>query len=326
MINIDIVGIGKALPNNEVTSLSMDRKLGLVDGRIEKVTGLKQRYFINETSTALDMMYRAIEEALKDAKMEIDDIDCIINSSATMYQALPFNGATTVKLLQPSKPIASFDINMTCLSTLRAFDVASNLFGAYKNILIVSCDVPSIALDWSDIRTAGIFGDGAAALVVSKSTQGGILVSNFETHTDGFDHCQVRGYGSTCNPHNYEGDYKETSYFEMNGKKLYKLSSTLLPSFVNDTLASKSLCIEDIDWVVLHQASQASLDHIVKILKFDREKLIDIFATHGNQVASSIPTALHALLRTKDVKSGDKVLILGTSAGLGLGLVVWEVP
>lgn len=323
---VNIIGIGKALPNNEVTSLHLDEKLNLASGTIYKLTGLEKRYFLDNTSSSLELISDAVTEALAHAKLTIDDIDCIINSSATMHQSIPYNAASTHKLLQPTRPIASFDINMTCLSTLRAFDIASKLFDSYKNILIVSCDIASIGLDWSNIRTAGIFGDGACAMVVTSSNSGGIVVSNFETHSSGYEYCMIRGGGSTCNPNNYKGDYKKMSYFEMNGKKLYKLSSKILPLFIENTLQSKGLTLEDIDWIVPHQASQASLNHIVKMLKINQEKFIDIFSTHGNQVSSSIPSALYTLMKTKELKSGEKVMLVGTSAGLGLGLVVWEVP
>jgi len=163
-------------------------------------------------------------------------------------------------------------------------------------------------------------------MIVTSSSSGGILVSNFETHSDGYKYCMIRGGGSKCNPNNYNGDYKSTSYFEMNGKNLYKLSSKILPLFIKNTLQSKGLTLDDIDWIVPHQASQSSLNHIVKMLDIDREKFIDIFSTHGNQVSSSIPSAMHTLMHTKELKSGQKVMLVGTSAGVGLGLVVWQVP
>jgi len=186
--------------------------------------------------------------------------------------------------------------------------------------------VHSVGLDWSNIRTAGIFGDGASALIVSKRQSGGILVSNFETHSLGYEHCQVRGCGVKVHPNRFDGEYKTTSNFEMDGKRLYKLVSQVLPEFIARTLSSAHLTLDDIDWVVPHQASQSSLNHMVKLLGIEQEKLIDIFKTHGNQVASSIPFALETLMRTQELQSGHKVMMVGTSAGLGLGLVVWEVP
>ncbi len=325
MKHINILGTGKSLPSCEVTAEDIDLQCNLAYGTTARITGLEKRYFLKDES-ASELMLKAINEALKNAKLGIDDIDCIISANATMQQMIPFNGAGVHAILNPKKNIPSFDINMTCLSALRAFDIASNLLSEYPTILIVSCDIASTGLDWSDIRTAGIFGDGAAAMVLGASERGGIVVSNFETHSEGFEYCQIRGGGTKLPPSTYLGEYKEIGVFEMNGKKLFKLSSKILPKFIDSTLKREGLTLDDIDWIVPHQASQASLSHIVRMLKVDKNKLIDIFKNHGNQVAASIPTALHELFMTKDLKSGEKVMLIGTSAGVGLGLVVWEVP
>ncbi|OBW92551.1 3-oxoacyl-ACP synthase [Gallibacterium genomosp. 3] len=323
---INVLGIGKALPTKVVLSTDIDKRNHLSLGTTEKVTGLAKRCFLAEDQTAESLLDQAIREALAEANLQVDDIDCIINASAIDQQAIPFNAASTHRLLNPSKPIAGFDINMTCLSVLRAFDIASRLLDDYKHILIVSCDIVSAGLDWSNIRTAGIFADGATAMVVTSSQTGGIILSNFEVHSEGYEYCRIRGAGHKITPHNYTGNYQDVLYFEMNGKKLYKLSSTILPRFIEESLASKNLTLDDIDWIVPHQASQSSLDHVVKLLNIKRDKFIDIFKTHGNQVASSIPSALHTLFRTQQLKSGQKIMLVGTSAGVGLGLVVWQVP
>lgn len=323
---ISILGIATALPNHIVTSEELDKTLGLEKGSVAKITGLQERHFFKKEDTASLLAIEAIQKALKNANLCLDDIDCIIQSGATMEQAIPYNAAGIHSLLQPKRPIASFDVNMTCLSVLRAFELASHLFDSYRNILLVSCDIPSIGLDWSDIRTAGIFGDGVSAMIVAKSTGGGILVSNFETHSQGYEYCQIRGGGSRLHPSMYQGDYKEVSNFEMNGKRLYKLVSNFLPDFISNTLTRVGLSLSDIDWIVPHQASQSSLDHMVKMLDIERSKFIDIFKTHGNQVASSIPFALEELMQKSSFTHGQKVMFIGTSAGVGFGLVVWEVP
>jgi len=322
---INIIGTGKALPSYEVTASMIDKKYGLEKGKTFQVTGLEKRYFLKDESAEL-LVDRAVKEALNSAGLTINNIDCIIAAFATPQQTIPYNGAWVHGILKPQRNIPSFDINMTCLSALRAFDVASNLLEAYPTILIVTCDIASVGLDWSDIRTAGIFGDGASAMIVQKSEKGGIVVSNFETHSNGFEYCQIRGGGSRNPPCAYAGDYNNLAMFEMDGKKLFKLSSKILPPFIHNTLASKGLTLDEIDWIVPHQASQASLSHMVRMLNVEPLKLIDIFHNHGNQVASSISIALHELFMRNVLKSGQKIMLIGTSAGVGLGLVVWEVP
>ncbi len=323
---IQILGMGKSLSKNIVFSSKIDELYNLKPGTTEKITSLKKRHLLHKNESVDDFLKIAIDEALKKSKLNIDNIDCIISASAVSYQAIPYNAAYIHKLLKPNKPISTFDINMTCLGVLRAFDIASKLFYDYKNILIVSCDLASLALDWTKIQTAGIFADGATAMIVSSSDKGGIILSCFETYSSGYEYCQIRGGGTRLTPSNYKGEYKEICNFEMDGKKLYKLSSQILPNFIEKSLASKNLTLDDIDWIVPHQASKSALNHIVKILNLNRAKLIDIFDTHANQVASSIPSALYTLLYEKNVKSGQKVLIVGTSAGIGLGLVIWEIP
>ncbi|WP_456488992.1 3-oxoacyl-[acyl-carrier-protein] synthase III C-terminal domain-containing protein [Caminibacter pacificus] len=322
---IDIIATGKALPKNVVYAEDIDKMCGFEKGYTAKITGLEKRHFLKE-QTSSELMKEAIDNALKNADMHIDDIDCIIAAFGTSQQAIPYNGAWVHSILNPKRNIPTFDVNMTCLSALRAFDIASKLFESYPVIMIVTCDIASVGLDWSDIRTAGIFGDGASAMIVKKSKTGGIIVSNFETYSEGFEYARIRAGGTLYPISKYKEQYEKFTKFEMNGKQIYKLSANILPDFVKRTLKKAGLSIEDIDYIVPHQASQSSLNHMIKILKLDKSKIIDIFKNHGNQVASSIPIALHELLSQNKLKSGDKVMIIGTSAGVGLGLVVWEVP
>lgn len=323
---IKILGIGKASPSKVCYSTDIDRQHNFKLGYTQRLTGLEKRHFLSEDESADSLSLHAIKEALDDANLSLDAIDCIINASATPRQALPFNAAATHHLLQPARPIASFDINMTCLSALRALDIAARLFDSYPRILIVTCDIASAALDWSDIRSAGIFSDGATAMIVSKSEQGGMLLSAFETHSEGYEHCVIKGGGYQLNPHNYEGDYRNVCYFQMQGKELYKLTIKELPRFIQQHLESANLTLADIDWLVPHQASHAALSHMQRILAIPANKLINVFSSHGNQIASSIPAALHTLLRSKQLKSGQYVLFVGTSAGVGLGLLLWQAP
>lgn len=106
---INILGIGKALPTKVVLSTDIDKRNHLSLGTTEKVTGLAKRCFLAEDQTAEALLEQAIREALAEANLQVDDI-CIINASAIDQQAIPFNAASTHRLLNPSKPIAGFDI------------------------------------------------------------------------------------------------------------------------------------------------------------------------------------------------------------------------
>lgn len=260
------------------------------------------------------------------AGITIDDVDCVINASGIDRQCIPFNAAHTLRLLKPARPIAAFDVNMTCLSFLRSLDLADSLLYKYPTILLISCDVASVGLDWNDFHSSTIFGDGAAAAVIRSSEHGGVLTSKFEVHPEGYEFCTIPAGGYENHPSKHPESYVSQAYFHMNGKKLYKLAAEAIPSFLDETLAQADLTLADIDWIVPHQASRGALQHIISRLKLDPAKIVDIFNTHGNQISASIPSALHHLLTDFPVQSGDKVLLFGTSAGVGLGALVWEKP
>lgn len=328
-MSVTIKGIGVADPKRLVESSEIDHYLGVDEGTIESRTGIKQRrYASNESAGELGV--KAIHNALQDAKFEISDIDCIISASGTMEQAIPYNGANIHRLLNINKPIPTFDINMTCLSAVAAINVANSLIlsNTYNNILIVSSEIASVGLDWNDIEVGGMFGDGAAAMIFGKSIYSSqrILGSHFETHSEGYESCQIRGGGSLNHPSKViDEDYSKYGLFEMHGKEAYRLTAKVMPKFLQKLLEKSNIQLDDVDWVVPHQASYLGLEHLKKRLKVPEHKLINILSEKGNQIASSIPTALYELLKHRTVKKGDKVLIIGTSAGLSLGGVIMEM-
>lgn len=328
MRNFEILGSGVALPALKMSSLQLDRQQGFEPGTIEKKTGVAYRHYAVD-ETASDLAYFAIQQALKNANLTLKDIDCLIAASGTMEQAIPCNAAKIIARLHSNTTIAAFDINMTCLSALMAMDVSSSLLasGHYNRVLIVSSEIASVGVNWQNIDTGGLFGDGAAALVVSKptGTNKGICCSLFKTYRKGVDLCQIEGGGSLNHPSKTVGDYKDFGLFKMQGKELYRLTAQLIEPFCQELFSDKDISMDSINWVVLHQASGLALNHLQKRLLLNPNKMIHLLKNHGNQVSVSLPAGLHKLLETKPVKPGDKVLMLGTSAGLSLGGMVLQL-
>lgn len=325
---VEICGTGIGLPARVVTSPEIDRTQGYPEGHTERVSGVVSRYYAS-TETASELAVLAAREALARAGLEPDAVDCIIAASGTMEQAIPCNAAHIHARLGLSRPIPAFDVNMTCLSALLAIDMAASMLagGVYRTILICSSDIASVGVRWDDIAVGGMFGDGAAALVLSAGggIGGGIRASRFETHSEGVEYCQIRGGGSRCHPTRIAGDYAAYGLFEMQGKELFKLTAQVIEPFLARLLADADLKLAEIDWIVPHQASKLGIQHIQKRLGFDEAKMINIFAHRGNQVAASLPSALHELLASGRTKEGDRVLLIGTSAGLSLGAMILEL-
>lgn len=328
-MNIEIISSGEGLPKNKVNHFDFDLLANLDSGTSLKETKIKNRYMsLNENAT--DLAFIASTEALKKANLSLIDIDLLVVASATMDKALPFNAAMLNAKLQEFNNkkhyFQTMDIGASCLSFMVALDTVSYMLQSnkYKKALIVSSDISTNCLNFNDIKTNGIFGDGAAAVIVKKSSgESKIIASNFITIPEGVDYCQINSGGSRF--HRIKGkENHSNAVFEMNGKKLFGLALKFMPNFVNDLLEKANLNLNDIDMVIPHQASYQSLEHIIKILKIHQEKCINIFADHGNQVAASLPTALNFAINNKRIKRGDKILLLGTGAGVTIGGIILQ--
>jgi 3-oxoacyl-[acyl-carrier-protein] synthase-3 len=255
-----------------------------------------------------------------------DDIDCLVVASATMDQALPYNAAMLhAELGLSGQRTTTFDIGASCMSFLTALDVCSTLVeaGRFHRVMIASADISTFTTDRADLRTNGIFGDGAAACIIEKTADNdssAILASASITLSEGIDACQIRSGGSRF--HRRVPQSNAEALFEMNPRVLYALVAREMPDFVDRLLASAGLRKKDIDLMIPHQASHLALKHIVRLLGFRRERTVDIFATHGNQVSASLPTALHHGLTETGLPRGSQILLLGSGAGVTIGGVV----
>lgn len=327
---INIMGTGAYVPSPLLTSIEVDAKLGLPPGSVERKTGVRQRHVAALSETSASMAAAACRKALEAAKIELSEIDCLVSANATVDQGLPHNAALVHAALGLSGPsIPAFDMNVSCLSFLAALDTLSwpLMAGAYKNVLIVSSDMASVGLDWNHLEASAIFGDGAAAAVISSAPSGAgsrILASRFLTCSNGAELCKIPGHGSRFHPSRTGTLSIDPLLFQMDGKRVYRMAAELLPRFVDDLMESAKLSLTDITCVIPHQGSALGLQHLTKLLGIAPERVVDIFKDHGNQVSASLPTALHTAISHNRLKKGDKVLLIGFGAGLSLGGMVLD--
>jgi len=328
-LQVAILGTGHVLPAQAIESDEFDRRLGLPLGTVERIGGVRRRHFAGREETAAQLAAQAARQALDAAGMSLDDIDCLIAASGTMDQGMPCNAALIHRELDLSdRAIPAFDVNASCLGFLAALDTLAwpITAGRYRHVLIVAADIASCGLDWSTLESSAIFGDGAAAAVLGPSggTSSRLFASELRTLSAGVDLCHIPAGGSRHHPSRIDRPFSELTHFRMDGKGVFKLAAQHLPDFVDRMLIRAGLSRDRLDWVVPHQASHLALAHLTKRLGFAEEKVIDIFAEHGNQVAASLPTALDIAIRDGRIRRGDKVLLLGTGAGLSLGGAVLE--
>lgn len=318
-----ISGIGAYLPENRVLSSDLEKELSLPEGWIAKYTGVTSRP-IATYETNRFMAAEAIADALRDARLTLSDISCLISASATYDSPLP-NNASRIKAELPGSRNLDFpciDVDVTCLSFMAAMDYASSLVSEDSpHVVVVSSEIASKGLNPEDIETYTLFGDAAAALVISHdaSTESGAIKYSLKTYSEGSEFTTIQGGGN-------DFPFSEIAFdpalhtFQMKGKQLLKTASRRVPEFL--TAFFNDIDPEQVDWVIPHQASKAGLALFHKIGLFPEEKIIKTLSEMGNCIAASIPYGLVTAIKSGKLKRGDFCLLIGTSAGFSIGAML----
>lgn len=325
MLSVKMLGLGHYLPEQQVSSEELDHRLGLTPGSVEKKSGLKVRHFASPDETTSVMGALAAQKAVKDAQMDFNQIDAIIAACGVGEQAIPCNAVLIQKKLGlENSGIPCFDINSTCLSFLTAVEAAAYFIEGkrFKNVLIVSSELPSKGMNWQDMETCTIFGDGAAACVLGVSDgQSKIIATHLQTHGIGSEYCKLEALGTRIPPSEHQQN-PHTAYFHMDGKRVFKLASRLIKESTQILLNKSKLTIADMDLVIPHQASKLAIHHVRKQLGVDEARYGDVYETIGNQMAASIPTAMCLLRKQGRLKRDKLIYLLGSGAGLAAGGII----
>ena len=314
-----IHAFGTALPAEKVRTSTLEDRLGLATDSLGTGVGVLTRYVCSAEESQITLGVAAGQAALDRAGLRAGDIDLVIGASAVPYQPIPATApAYMAGLGMVDGSAFAFDVNATCLSFLNALDVATALIdaGRYRRALIIASEVASRALPWeAKPEVAALFGDGAAAAVVGPGAQ--TCVTRFATYPSGYEICGIGAGGTRFDLRSEAEAFHAHSLFDMDGKALFRLTTQHFGGFVDALLADAGWTAAEVDLVVPHQASPLALRHMIRHCGFAPEKVVDIVADYGNQIAASIPFAA-ATVQDRMVP-GTKLLMLGTSAGVSFG-------
>ena len=323
-----LAGLGAYAPREHRPSQALDTVFGQPSGWTEAQFGIASRGVAAPDETTSMMGAEAARRALAMARWEPGDIDVLIGACGVMEQPIP--GASV--LIQEALGLGqsgvwAFDVNQTCLSFVTALDVAAMGFetGRFRRALIVSSDIPSCGLDWATPASAAIFGDGAAAVCVEAGVDSrgpALLARGFETYGSGKDLASVRSGGTRVRLDDGLEAFSEGARFRMDPFGIFKAASRTLPALIDRVLGEAGLTRESVDVIVGHQASRPAIEHARRLMGGDPERVVDIFATRGNQIAASLPTVLVEAQATGRLGPGKTVLLLGTAAGISLAAMV----
>lgn len=326
MLPLKIIATGIATPTCKVTSAQLDTQLGLPSGTVEAQSGVASRQYAPDTQLQSELAALAVQDAISRANVPTDSVDLLLSVSGVTQQAMPSMAAAIAQHLNLEPGTPAFDLNASCIGFLTGLQVAASLLNTrqYSRIALVASDLASRGVNWDSPESSLIFGDGAAATILELGDgTTGIRAFKIETYPEGFNHCEVRAGGTRRNPR--VGDEPLDYLFRMDGKAVFRLALKTLPAMLERVLQDAQVLLPEINAIIPHQASHLGMAHVTKRLGFSEDKVINIYATHGNQVSASIPTALHYAFENGFLKPGHKTLIMGTAAGFTLGAAVLEV-
>lgn len=315
MIHSRIAGTGSYLPPRIVTNAEFSQRLETSDEWIRARTGIAQRHIADESQASSDLALEASRAALQAAGARPEDIDLIIVATSTPDFIFP----STACLLQAklgATDCPAFDVQAVCSGFVYALSTADKFIksGQHKCALVVGAEVFSRILDWNDRGTCVLFGDGAGAVVLRASDTPGIHASVLRA--DG------RHAGMLSVPGNVSGGKIIGSPFlQMVGNQVFKFAVKVLDEVGRETLALAGAGVEDVDWLIPHQANVRILDATARKLGIPPEKVVVTVDHHGNTSAASIPLALDEYVRAGRIRPGDRLLMEGVGGGFTWGAV-----
>jgi len=332
-MNTVVSNIEYYLPGKILTNQKLEKQFPEWNAeKIEKKTGIRERHIVKENETALDLGFKAAEKLLKNYDKEKVDFLLFCTQSTEYY--LPSGACILQDKLGLRTDIGAFDYNLGCSGFVYGLAMAKSFIntGIANNVLLITSETYTKHIHLKDKSNLTIFGDGAAATIIEKSEKEGIF--EFSLGTDG------RGYSNLIVPtgglrkrfnanakeiDDGSGSIRTENNLYMNGPEIFNFTIEAVPVVVSQCLAKNKTNLEEIDYVIFHQANKYMIEYLRKKIKIPKEKFYINMLYTGNTVCATIPIALKDCLNNKIIKTGDKVLIVGFGVGYSWGATIIEI-
>ena len=323
-----ILGLGRFLPERRVTNFDLANMFETSDEWIQQRSGIVERRYADEGVYCSDLALEATQQALEDAKMEVEDVDFII--LATLSPDHHFPGTACYLQQKLGLPeVGCLDIRNQCSGFIYSLAVADAFvrIGMYERILVVGSEVHSSALSYTkegrDVTV--LFGDGAGAVLVgpSEDPERGILSSHL--HADGryADALKLDIWDISKKPYMTHQRVEEGDIWpKMRGREVFRVAVTKMPEVIEEALAFNGLSLDQIKLFIPHQANLRINQFSAAKLEVPEEKFFSNIEKYGNTTAGSIPIALGEALEHGAFDVGDYIVLVAFGAGFTWGATV----
>lgn len=319
-MSIGIISTGYYVPSKVVTNKDLEKTLDTSDEWIYSKVGVRERRVASQEEATSDLAVKAALIAIQNANLTISDIELIIVATSSPDMIQPPTASIVQGKLR-AKNAAAFDVGAVCAGFPYALNAALAMqsLNRYKYVLVIGAEAYSKILDWTDRSTCVYFGDGAGAVVLGEVPSGfGFLNNYLMTEGEGAEVIRFQA-GGTKHPTSVETIQKRMHRFEMDGKKVWDFANRVFPYSVKKVTEDAKLDLEDIDYVISHQANiniiKKSLNTLNKTMA-NTHTTIEKFA---NTSGASIPITLASAEEKKLFKRGDLICLVGFGGGLSYG-------
>ncbi len=346
MSGITIVGSGRYLPGAPYTNQDLARVMDTSDEWIRQRTGIERRHFCPDGQGASDLALPAAQLALESAGRTAGDLDYIIFNTMTPDHILPGSGPLLgAKLGCPGTP--ALDVRTQCAAMIYSLQLADALLktDGINSILVVGSEAHAGFMPWRDWRVldgsvpvvpadferatrhrdfAVIFGDGAGALVVERSTTPGVGLLSIDLHSDGRYSDDLRiPVGFRRRPYITPEMLEDAEFIpRMNGREVFRHAVSKLPQTVRVACERANVSLDDVDWFIAHQANDRINKVVREKLGVPAEKVPSNIVNYGNTSAATIPILVDEMRRDGRLKTGQLVCFLALGAGLHWGAAI----
>ncbi len=322
-----VTGVGAAVPAAVVTNADLERLVDTSDEWITTRTGIRQRRIVSEDESASGLATEAAKDAIAYAGIDASIIDLIIVATSTPDNLYP-STACMVQSAIGANRAAAFDLEAACTGIIYALAVGQQFIGSgtFKNVLIVGVDLHSRFIDWEDRNTCILFGDGAGAFVMQAADSDNEILATYLRADGTGGHLLAIPNVGTSYPHAGKTPPKTMDRFlRMNGRAIYEFAVHAVPEAVRAACVTAGIRVEDIDFIVPHQANQRIINSAAERLGMKGEQIVSNVDQYGNTSAASIPLALRDGIMRGQVRPPATCALVGFGGGLtwGAAIVRW---
>jgi 3-oxoacyl-(acyl-carrier-protein) synthase III len=322
MIPVRILGTASLLPGPAVPTREVARRAlpGKDPAVTEQKTGIKTRHWAPPDSLIADLAAAAVREACAAGGLPLEELRRIILVTSSGGDVIgPATANAVIHALGIDNRCDGFDLANACMGFMTGFDLGARCVATGLGpVAVVAAELMSRYIRPEDPRPYVVFGDAAAAAVLGPGRPGEGILGSFARNDGSLG-------GTAYITHPKVAKVEAFARFDIPSREMGRIVTDALKASTDAVLSARGETIADVDWVLPHQPNGSMLQTIVEVLGVDPARVVPVVSEVGSVVSASIPTSLDRLMRTRSVKPGDRILMIGVGSGLAYGAILYRV-